>query len=88
MEQNFILISGGKRREEVKKQEKIPLSETVLEKTRKTHANAYRPWTDQEEAQLKKLFHRGIPVKEIAVTLGRQIGGVRSRMKKLALKEM
>ncbi|MDQ5976982.1 MAG: helicase, partial [Patescibacteria group bacterium] len=62
--------------------------ESPLEQIRKTHAQAYRPWTEKEEAQLRRLFNRGMPVREIATVLGRQVGGVRSRMKRLELKEI
>ncbi|MBP6889042.1 MAG: AAA family ATPase [Candidatus Moranbacteria bacterium] len=88
LERNFILIAGGKRREENKKQKGALVSETLLEKVRRAHARAYRPWTNEEEEELKKLFNRGKLVKEIAIVLGRQIGGVRSRIKKLGLKEI
>ena len=90
LERNFILISGGKRTEKRKEEasEEDRISESSLEKTRKTHAQAYRHWTDEEEARLKRLFNRGIPMKEIAATLGRQMGGVRSRIRKLGLEEV
>lgn len=89
LERNFVLISGGKRREEQRNKEKaVVKKESVLEKTRETHTNAYRPWSKEEESQLIKLFERGKPVKEIALTLGRQIGAVRARIKKLELKEV
>jgi len=88
LERNFIVVAGGKRRAENKKQGEASAPETLLEKVRKVHAHAYRPWTNEEETELRKLFNRGRPVKEIAITLGRQIGGVHSRIKKLGLKEI
>lgn len=90
LERNFILISGGKRieRRKEKRSEADEADESPLEQIRKTHAQAYRPWTEKEEAQLRRLFNRGMPVREIAAVLGRQVGGVRSRMKRLELKEI
>ncbi|MBP7811687.1 MAG: AAA family ATPase [Candidatus Moranbacteria bacterium] len=89
-EQNFILIVGGKRIEKRKdkRSEEDRTSESPLVQIRKTHTQAYRPWTEKEEAHLRRLFNRGMPVKEIAVVLERQVGGVRSRMKRLELKEI
>ncbi len=87
LERNFIVIAGGKPSSDSIKQQSTKTISS-LEKTRKTYANAYRAWTDMEEVHLKKLFNRGTPVKDIAVQLGRQTGSVRSRIKKLALKEV
>lgn len=47
--------------------------------------NAYQPWTEHEELQLKNHFGAGRKIDEIAELLGRQPGGIRSRLKKLGL---
>ena len=52
---------------------------------RETHGNAYAPWTEAEEKDLKRRHHEGETVDAIAASLGRKPGAIRSRLKKLAL---
>lgn len=52
---------------------------------RQTHTNAYRPWSEDEEANLLQRHHQGESVKSIAESLGRKVGAIRSRLKKLGL---
>ena len=47
--------------------------------------NSYKKWTAEEEADVSARFKRGESVKTIAAALGRQDGGVRSRLVKLGL---
>lgn len=95
LEKNFITICGGKQKRE-KKEKKSKVKKSQKKKTdeeanhgfdgiRTTHPQAYRAWTAEEEAQLKKLFERGKQMKEMQEKLGRQPGGIRSRLKKLGL---
>jgi len=56
-----------------------------LDELRIDHKQAYKKWKEPEETRLKALFHENIPILEIAETLGRQVGGIRSRLKKLGL---
>jgi len=58
-----------------------------LERIRAEHPHAYRAWSKEEETALQKLYHKGIQMREMAETLGRQPGGIRSRLKKLGLTE-
>lgn len=76
-------------------QELIEESETLFEKEkayeiseiRKTYNNAYEPWTVENDEQLELLFCEGKNVKELAQIFGRNKGAIRSRIKKLELKE-
>jgi ATP-dependent DNA helicase PIF1 len=52
---------------------------------RQTHGNAYAPWTQAEENDLKRRHDEGETVDAIAASLGRKPGAIRSRLKKLAL---
>lgn len=54
-------------------------------KIRETHPTAYQKWTSGEEDRLIVLFRAGKTTTTIAETLGRQFGGVRSRLRKLGL---
>jgi hypothetical protein len=47
--------------------------------------NAYKKWTREEDADVSARYKRGESVKAIATVLGRQEGGVRSRLVKLGL---
>jgi len=47
--------------------------------------NAYKKWTQAEDADVSARYKRGESVKAIAAVLGRQEGGVRSRLVKLGL---
>ncbi len=93
MEHNFIIICGGKKKR-IKKVKKVKKSETEINEKeisggfdaiRTKHPQAYRPWTSEEEAQLKKMFERGKQMKEITGKLGRQPGSIRARLKKIGL---
>ncbi len=49
------------------------------------NGNAYKKWTAEEDAALSARYKQGESVKAIAAALGRQHGGVRSRLVKLGL---
>ncbi len=49
----------------------------------KTHPAAYKKWTEAEEKKLINAFDAGATTKKIAEFLGRRIGGIRSRLRKL-----
>lgn len=56
-----------------------------VEEIRRTHANAYQKWTPEEEVKLRECFASGKTVTEVAKILGREKGGVKSRLRKLGL---
>lgn len=45
----------------------------------------YEKWTTEEESKLKEYYGKGLSIDEIANKLGRKVGGIRSRLKKLKL---
>lgn len=45
--------------------------------------NQGQPWTLDHDSLLKDLYEKGVPISEIAVTLKRNSGSVRARLKKL-----
>ena len=49
----------------------------------KKHSTAYQKWTKEEEQRLLSEYNNGKNVKELSELLGRQPGGIRSRLKKL-----
>lgn len=58
-----------------------------LEDKRKENPNAYSPWTEQDDNRLEVLYCEGKTVKELTVIFGRNSGAIRSRFKKLELKD-
>ena len=49
---------------------------------RQEHPNAYDPWTEEADEQLKKMWSAGISVHEIAEHFGRKSSAIITRMKK------
>ena len=58
-----------------------------VDEKRKTHRNAYQPWTDEDDNQLELLYCQGKSITELTELFGRNSGAIRSRIKKLELKE-
>lgn len=55
---------------------------------RKKHKDAYAPWTTDLDDELTIMFCEGASVKDISLHFGRTTGAIRSRIKKLDLKEL
>ena len=58
-----------------------------VQKIRETHLQAYQPWTRETDEKLEMLFCEGKTIKELSNIFGRNVGAIRSRIKKLELKE-
>lgn len=58
---------------------------SYMDKQKRLHANAYAPWTNEEESTLSFLYRQGKTVKELAIILQRNEGSIRSRLRKLGL---
>lgn len=52
---------------------------------RQEHPNAYDPWTEEADAQLRKMWSEGVSVHEIAEHFGRKSSAIITRMKKLGI---
>ncbi len=53
-----------------------------IDAMREIHPNAYRPWTKQQDAQLKQEFQHGKGIDEISKLLGRHEGSIMMRLQK------
>lgn len=62
-------------------------SYTKQEKQEK-NSQAYEPWSKEQDDQLEVLYGEGTKVKELTVIFERSSGSIRSRIKKLELKEI
>ena len=78
---NFVTRSGGV----LNPQKEEPTGSYSVEKIRINHPQAYAKWTKEDELELTSLYNSEVPVKKIAVQLGRKPGGITSRLKKLGL---
>ncbi|MDO8521695.1 MAG: PIF1 family DEAD/DEAH box helicase [bacterium] len=52
---------------------------------RQQHRNAYRPWSEEDDTELRRRYLAGEKVKTLAESLGRQAGSIRSRLVKFGL---
>jgi excinuclease UvrABC nuclease subunit len=55
---------------------------TINEKQAK-HKNAYEPWSNEDDENLKNLHHSGKSINELSAIFERNHGAIRSRLKKL-----
>lgn len=53
-----------------------------IEKMRETYPNAYRPWTDAQDDELKQYFQQGESVTQLSQRLGRHEGSITIRLQK------
>ena len=56
-----------------------------IREIKKTHKQAYEPWTSEADKKLVMLFRQGKSVKELSEIFGRTKGAIRSRINKLLL---
>ena len=54
-----------------------------IEKMREQYPNAYRPWSEKDDAKLTKLFKKGSHVSNLTDEFGRHPGSIKMRVKKL-----
>ena len=53
-----------------------------IEKMRETYPNAYRPWKDSDDADLKQYFQQGETIEQLSGRLGRHEGSIKMRLQK------
>jgi len=58
-----------------------------VDEIRKTCPNAYKPWTEGEDAKLREAYEKNLSLDDIANQFGRNKGSIRSRLIKLKLIE-
>jgi len=55
------------------------------DRIKKTHSQAYEPWSEEDDNKLTMLFRQGKTVKELSEIFGRTKGAIRSRIQKLMI---
>ena len=53
-----------------------------VEEIRQQYPSAYEKWTQEDDNELKRLHDTGLSVSELAERFGRNLGAIRSRLKK------
>ena len=89
-QEEFIKVSGGTFQKSEGSEIKLPdfaKKKYSVEDLRTQYPNAYRPWTEDDDAELVKLFLAGSKTKSMASTFQRKAGAIRSRLRKLGLIE-
>lgn len=61
--------------------------DAIVDHERSKTENQGQPWMPDHDACLRDLYAKGVPILEIAVTLKRNRGAIRARLKKLGLAE-
>ncbi len=62
-------------------------SSNYIDIVRRVHINAYRAWSAEDDKNLEILFCEGRTIKQLSEIFKRKSGAIRSRIKKLNLKE-
>lgn len=79
---NFVRACGGTLKPQSLTKQK---SGSKLDEIREQHPNAYRPWTAEDDMNLKVLFEDGKTQAAIAKHFGRKPGAIHMRLVKLGL---
>ena len=58
-----------------------------FDKIREKHPNAFRPWTEGQDEELREFFANDMSIAELAKTFGRKTGAIKMRLVKLGLME-
>lgn len=53
-----------------------------IAKMRETYPNAYMPWEESQDAELKQEFQQGLSIEELSKLLGRHEGSIKMRLQK------
>ena len=65
------------------KEEPVQTPISYMERQKQLHANAYAPWTKEDDERLTALYEEGKTVKELMEIFQRNRGAIRSRLRKL-----
>ena len=56
---------------------------SYMAEQKQKHAQAYAPWTNEDDEQLIAMYSQGYPMKDLMEKFGRSRGGIKSRLKRL-----
>ena len=64
-----------------------PDGKSKMEQTKEKFENAYKPWVEEEDWKLTKLYGEGKKPQELTNVFKRNLGAINSRIEKLNLKQ-
>ncbi len=90
LQELFIKNSGGELYPDIQiptpgEVVELPPHASRLAEIRQQYPQAYTPWTEAMDEELTALHQANVPIREMASSLERHPGGIRSRLKKLGL---
>ncbi len=95
MHDNFVKACGGNLAADnvILSEEKNPSPSKKIkkqkghgfDKIREKHPNAFRPWSKEQDGELREFFANDMSVDELAKTFGRKPGAIKMRLMKLGL---
>ena len=87
MQEDFVKRCRGKDKVSIKEHinKGSMQSDSKFQEIRKTHPNAYMPWTKEQDEKLIMLFKQRTSVHTLMNFFGRKKGGIHSRLVKLGL---
>ena len=101
MHDDFIVACGGKVKKMSIPTQASPFKRGIKEETtagapstarpkafaeiRAKYPNAYRPWSKEQDEELKNLFNSGSKIADLMKSFGRKRGGIIARLEKLGL---
>ncbi len=58
-----------------------------FDKIREKHPNAFRPWSKEQDEELRQFFSNDVSMEDLSKTFGRKTGAIKMRLMKLGLVE-
>lgn len=86
MHDAFITVCGGKVKKDNAQNVPAARQQEGFQKIREKHPNAYRPWSKEDDDELRKLFSSGTSIAGLTEKFGRKKGAIYSRLEKLGLR--
>lgn len=80
--EQFAHLEASSKKRDLKPKKSVSGWHEKIAEMRKVHPNAFKPWTQQDDARLKQDFQNGANITQLAKVLGRHDGSVVARLKK------
>lgn len=82
---NNVILSKETIQERIERLFATATPTNYMERQKALYPNAYKPWSEDDDALLTKLYKKGTSIKELMTLFQRNRGGIASRLRKLGL---